>query len=108
MGDRRHEHWTSAGEQATVAAANLLAGRSDATFRPSGYVWSEQYGRMIQLAGHPSADDRVDVVDGEPSEGRFVARYVDDRGVTTGVFAMANPRLFGRVRRSELGRPQAA
>ncbi|MEJ2860657.1 NAD(P)/FAD-dependent oxidoreductase [Actinomycetospora flava] len=105
---RRQEHWTSAGEQAAVAAANLLAGRAQATFRPSGYVWSEQYGRMLQLAGHPSAHDHVDVVDGDPADGRFVARYVDDRGVTTGVFAMANPRQFGRVRRSELGRPQAA
>ncbi|GAA4917208.1 NAD/ferredoxin-dependent reductase-like protein [Actinomycetospora succinea] len=107
-GARRHEHWTSAGEQAAVAAANLLSATSEATFRPSGYVWSEQYGRMLQLAGHPSAHDRVDVVDGEPGDGRFVARYVDDAGVTTGVFAMANPRGFGRLRRSELGRPQAA
>jgi hypothetical protein len=104
----RHEHWTSAGEQAAVAAANLLAGASGATFRPSGYVWSEQYGRMLQLAGQPSAHDRVDVLDGEPGDGRFVARYVDDGGVTTGVFAMADPRLFGRVRRSELGRPPQA
>jgi NADPH-dependent 2,4-dienoyl-CoA reductase/sulfur reductase-like enzyme len=105
---RRHEHWTSAGEQAAVAAENLLAGRSGATFRPSGYVWSEQYGRMLQLAGHPSAHDHVDVVDGEPADGRFVARYVDGEGVTTGVFGMGNPRVFGRVRRSELGRPRAA
>lgn len=107
-GGRRHEHWTSAGEQAAVAAANLLSGRSEATFRPSGYVWSQQYGRMLQLAGHPSAHDAVEVVDGDPADGRFVARYVGADGVPTGVFAMADPRRFGRVRRSELGRPQAA
>jgi len=107
-GGRRHEHWTSAGEQAAVAAANLLSGASAATFRPSGYVWSEQYGRMLQLAGHPSAHDRVEVLDGEPGEGRFVARYIDGDGVTTGVFAMADPRSFGRVRRRELGRPPQA
>jgi NADPH-dependent 2,4-dienoyl-CoA reductase/sulfur reductase-like enzyme len=107
-GARRHEHWTSAGEQAGVAAANLLAGASGDTFRPSGYVWSEQYGRMLQLAGHPSAHDRVDLLDGEPGDGRFVARYVDGDGVTTGVFAMGDPRLFGRVRRSELRRPAQA
>jgi len=101
-GARRHEHWTSAGEQAAVAAANLLAGGSGTAFRPSGYVWSEQYGRMLQLAGHPSPDDRVEVVDGEVGDGRFVARYVDRDGVTTGVFAMGNPRMFGRFRRSEL------
>lgn len=105
---RRHEHWTSAGEQAAVAAANLLAGRTEATFRPTGYVWSEQYGRMLQLAGHPSAEDHVDVVDGEPDAGRFVARYVDAEGTTTGVFGMGDPRTFGRVRRSELRRRAAA
>jgi len=104
-GDRRHEHWTSAGEQAAVAAANLLGGRGSTTFRPSGYVWSEQYGRMLQLAGHPSAGDEVEIVDGEVADGRFVARYTDGAGTTTGVFAMGNPRMFGRVRRSELRRP---
>ncbi len=108
-GARRHEHWTSAGEQATVAAANLLAGGTRETLRPSGYVWSEQYGRMLQLAGHPSAHDRVEIVDGDEGEGRFVARYVDADGATTGVFGMGNPRMFGRFRRSELRRrPEAA
>jgi NADPH-dependent 2,4-dienoyl-CoA reductase/sulfur reductase-like enzyme len=105
---RRHEHWTSAGEQAAVAATNLLAGTSEAVFRPSGYVWSEQYGRTLQLAGHPSVHHRVDVLDGEPGDGRFVARYVDGYGVTTGVFGMGDPRMFGRLRRSELGRPPRA
>ncbi|GLZ48816.1 pyridine nucleotide-disulfide oxidoreductase [Actinomycetospora sp. NBRC 106375] len=103
---RRHEHWTSAGEQATVAASNLLGGATGTTVRPSGYVWSEQYGRMLQLAGHPSAHDDVEIVDGAPDEGRFVARYTDGAGTTTGVFAMGNPRLFGRLRRTEL--PRAA
>lgn len=105
---RRHEHWTSAGEQAAVAATNLLAGTTGATgatFSPSGYVWSEQYGRMLQLAGHPSAHDEVEIVDGALADGRFVARYRGADGATTGVFAMDDSRLFGRLRRSELRRP---
>jgi NADPH-dependent 2,4-dienoyl-CoA reductase/sulfur reductase-like enzyme len=102
---RRHEHWTSAGEQAAVAAANLLGGRGSATFRPSGYVWSEQYGRMLQLAGHPSVDDEVEIVDGDVADGRFVARYTDGTGTTTGIFGMGNPRMFGRFRHTELRRP---
>ncbi|WP_328310199.1 NAD(P)/FAD-dependent oxidoreductase [Actinomycetospora sp. NBC_00405] len=104
-GTHRHEHWTSAGEQAAVAAANLLGGRGSATFRPSGYVWSEQYGRMLQLAGHPSVDDEVEIVDGDVADGRFVARYTDGAGTTTGIFGMGNPRMFGRFRRTELRRP---
>ena len=102
-GTRRHEHWTSAGEQADVAATNLLAGRTRVAFRPSGYFWSDQYGRTLQLAGHPGADDRVEIVDGDP-EDRFTARYTDATGTTTGVFGLGSPRAFGRLRRAELGR----
>ena len=103
-GDHRHEHWTSAGEQADVAAVNLLAGRTLATVRPSGYFWSEQYGRMLQLAGHPGRTDRVELVDGDVSDRVFTARYVDAAGTTTAVVGLGSPRAFGRLRRSELGR----
>ena len=103
----RHEHWTSAGEQAAVAAVNLLAGTTTTTVAPSGYVWSEQYGRMLQLAGHPSRDDEVEVVHGAVADRRFVARYTDPAGTTTGLFAMAEPKMFARLRRSELPRPRA-
>ncbi|GLZ54653.1 FAD-dependent oxidoreductase [Actinomycetospora sp. NBRC 106378] len=100
----RHEHWTSAGEQAAVAAENLLAGSTVRTVAPSGYVWSEQYGRLLQLAGHPDSRDAVEVLHGDPGERRFVARYVGTDGATTGLFAMAEPRMFGRLRRTELPR----
>ena len=106
-GTRRHEHWTSAGEQADVAATNLLAGRTTVAFRPSGYFWSDQYGRTLQLAGHPGAADRVEIVDGDP-EDRFTARYTDATGTTTAVFGMGSPRAFGRLRRAELGRADSA
>lgn len=104
----RHEHWTSAGEQAAVAAGNLLAGTTTTTVAPSGYVWSEQYRRMLQLAGHPSPEDRVEVIHGDMAEHRFVARYTDATGTTTGLFAMAEPKVFARLRRSELPRPRRA
>ncbi|WP_433803587.1 NAD(P)/FAD-dependent oxidoreductase [Actinomycetospora sp. CA-084318] len=100
----RHEHWTSAGEQAEVAAANLLAGSTVRRVAPSGYVWSEQYGRMLQLAGHPDPGDAVEVLHGEPDAGRFVARYRGVDGTTTGLFGLGEPRAFGRLRRSELPR----
>lgn len=60
---------------------------------------------MLQLAGHPLAHDEVEIVDGAPDDGRFVALYRDGDAVTTGIFAMDDPRLFGRLRRSELRRP---
>ncbi len=106
-GTRRHEHWTSAGEQADVAARNLLAGRTTVTFGPSGYFWSDQYGRTLQLAGHPGPDDHVEIVDGDPAD-RFTARYTGPSGNTTAVFGMGSPRAFGRLRRTELVRARQA
>lgn len=103
----RHEHWTSAGEQAAVAAANLLAGATVRTVAPSGYVWSEQYGRLLQLAGHPAPTDTVEVLDGDVEARRFVARYRGADGTTTGLFGLADPRAFGRLRRTELPRATA-
>lgn len=105
---RRHEHWTSAGEQAGVAAANLLAGRTTVTFRPSGYFWSDQYGRTLQLAGHPGPDDRVEIVDGDLEGRAFTVRYTDASGGTTAVFGMGSPRAFGRLRRDLRRARQAA
>ncbi|WP_018334442.1 NAD(P)/FAD-dependent oxidoreductase [Actinomycetospora chiangmaiensis] len=102
----RHEHWTSAGEQAAVAATNLLAGTTVRTVAPTGYVWSDQYGRMLQLAGHPDPADTVEVLSGDVDDRRFVARYRGGDGTTTGLFAMGDPRGFGRLRRTEL--PRAA
>jgi NADPH-dependent 2,4-dienoyl-CoA reductase/sulfur reductase-like enzyme len=95
---RRHEHWTNASEQAPVAVANLLAGRTSRTYTPSGYVWSDQYSGTIQLAGHPRPDDSLSFVDGDPSSSSFVAVWQRD-GSTVGVFALNNAKLFNRLRR---------
>jgi NADPH-dependent 2,4-dienoyl-CoA reductase/sulfur reductase-like enzyme len=101
---RRHEHWTNASEQAPVAVANLLAGRTERTYTPSGYVWSDQYAGTIQLAGHPRADDELTFVDGGPAEASFVAVWQRE-GSTVGVFALNNAKLFNRLRRQALRRP---
>jgi NADPH-dependent 2,4-dienoyl-CoA reductase/sulfur reductase-like enzyme len=102
---RRHEHWTNASEQAPVAVANLLAGHTARAYVPSGYVWSDQYSGRLQLAGHPRPDDTLSFVDGDPSASSFVATFARD-GSTTGVFALNNAKLFNRLRRQALGRPE--
>ncbi|UOX89057.1 FAD-dependent oxidoreductase [Amycolatopsis sp. FBCC-B4732] len=103
---RRHEHWTNASEQAPVAVANLLAGRTTRTYEPSGYVWSDQYSGTLQLAGHPRPDDTLSFVDGDPASSSFVATFQRD-GATVGVFALNNAKLFNRLRRQALRRPAA-
>lgn len=94
----RHEHWTNASEQPVVAVRNLLAGTTIDTFRPSGYVWSDQYGVRLQLAGETGDADEVAVIDGSPDDRKFVAEF-RRAGVPVGVLAMNNAKLFGRLRR---------
>ncbi|MFB9932094.1 NAD(P)/FAD-dependent oxidoreductase [Amycolatopsis halotolerans] len=100
----RHEHWTNATEQASVAIANLLAGQVVREYQPSGYVWSDQYAGTLQLAGHPSPGDEVRFADGGPDDESFLATYHRD-GQTVAVFGFNNPRGFGRLRRQALRRP---
>jgi NADPH-dependent 2,4-dienoyl-CoA reductase/sulfur reductase-like enzyme len=51
------EHWDAALHGPTVAAANVLGGAE--IWDPVPYFWSEQWGRMLQYAGHHPAGDRV-------------------------------------------------
>ena len=62
------EHWDAALRAPAVAAANVLGG--DEVWDPVPYFWSEQWGRMVQYAGHHPAGDRVVVARGRRSAGR--------------------------------------
>lgn len=101
----RHEHWTNASEQPAVAIRNLLAGTTIEHYRPSGYVWSDQYGHRLQVAGHTEGADAVEVTDGSPADRKFIATY-HRNGTAVGVLAMNNVKLFTRMRR-QLARPVA-
>ncbi|MBB4683686.1 NAD(P)/FAD-dependent oxidoreductase [Amycolatopsis jiangsuensis] len=100
----RHEHWTNASEQAPVAVANLLAGRQVREYRPSGYVWSDQYSGTLQLAGHPEPGDEIVFTEGSAEDDAFAATFQRD-GRTTAVFALNLPRAFTRLRRQAFRRP---
>lgn len=102
----RAEHWTSATEQATVAARNLLAGSTVTTHRSLPYFWSDQYGVRIQFAGRRLPTDTPRIVEGSPDDRSFLACYERD-GHVTAVLALNRPRPFMRLRR-EIGRGQAA
>jgi 3-phenylpropionate/trans-cinnamate dioxygenase ferredoxin reductase subunit len=92
----RHEHWTNAVQQPAAAVATLL-GRAPAP-PPAPYFWSDQYGARLQFAGHRQPGDAVEILDGDPADRRFVAGY-RRRGELVAVFAMNQPKLFGRWRR---------
>ncbi|MHB8680882.1 MAG: NAD(P)/FAD-dependent oxidoreductase [Acidimicrobiales bacterium] len=91
-GDIRIEHWTNAAEQGAHAARSLLAGPDAAApYEPVPYFWSDQYDIKIQVIGHPSPDDDVEVVEGSVAEGRFVALYGRD-GRLTAALGFGRPR----------------
>ncbi|HWF80544.1 MAG TPA: FAD-dependent oxidoreductase [Streptosporangiaceae bacterium] len=53
----RTEHWDGALRAPAVLAANLLGGAEN--YDPVPYFWSEQFGRMMQYAGHHAGADRL-------------------------------------------------
>ncbi|MEU7488551.1 FAD-dependent oxidoreductase [Streptomyces sp. NPDC042319] len=71
----RLENWTNAREQAAVVARNMLDPGSPVEYTPVPYVWSDQYGTRIQLAGRSSGDVRI-VHEGEDQES-LLALYRD-------------------------------
>ncbi|WP_219414689.1 NAD(P)/FAD-dependent oxidoreductase [Pseudonocardia nigra] len=95
----RQEHWTHALQQPAAAVTTLL-GRTtvDAARPPAPYFWSDQYGARLQFAGHRLPGDAVEVVEGDLESRRFVAGYRRD-GELVAVFAMNQPKLFGKWRR---------
>jgi NADPH-dependent 2,4-dienoyl-CoA reductase/sulfur reductase-like enzyme len=64
----RFEHWTTAVEQAAIVASTLLRDLAGEPREPIRsllpYFWSDQYGRRVQLLGHPGRADRVRLLNG--------------------------------------------
>ena len=69
----RVEHWDNALHAPAVAAANILGG--DESYDPVPYFWSEQFGRMVQYAGHHGAGDRL-LWRGDPTEASWAACWL--------------------------------
>jgi 3-phenylpropionate/trans-cinnamate dioxygenase ferredoxin reductase component len=69
----RVEHWDSALHAPSVVAANILGG--DDTYDPVPYFWSEQFGRMVQYAGHHGDADRL-IWRGNPAEREWTACWL--------------------------------
>jgi len=79
-GDRhRHEHWTSATDQAAVAARDILGVAAPPAAVP--YFWSDQFGLKIQLFGRPELADEIVPLHGDGLSGGAV------RGTVAGYLA---------------------
>lgn len=89
----RSEHWTNAQDQAASAARTLLAdlnGRTEEApvYDPVPYVWSDQYGKKIQVVGHVEPTDTAHVVKGSLEDSKFLALMERD-GQFVGAIGMA-------------------
>lgn len=94
----RIEHWTNASEQGAFVARALLDGRRSGGYSPVPFVWSEQYGVRIEIAGVPQPTDRIRIVEGTVAERQFVALYEREERLT-GVFALNSTRSMLKFRR---------
>ncbi len=97
----RVEHWDNALHGPAVVAANILGGEDE--YDPVPYFWSEQFGRMVQYAGHHGAGDRL-VWRGDPAAGKWTACWLADGGPGGGprlaaVLAVGRPRDLVQGRR---------
>jgi len=99
-GDRhRHEHWTSAGDQAATVARDILGEPPPPPRVP--YFWSDQFGLKIQLFGRPEHADSLLPLHGHglaggAVRGTVVGMLADSRLVAVAGFGAA--RFVARYR----------
>lgn len=96
------EHWTSAKERGAVVAARVLGAEKLPTCRPP-YVWSDLYGKRLQLAGYRDLADHPDTLEatlevGSLADGSFAAVYRRG-GEPVAVLALDQSRHFNQIRR---------
>jgi NADPH-dependent 2,4-dienoyl-CoA reductase/sulfur reductase-like enzyme len=100
----RIEHWTNANEHAAIVAADLLGKPAPAAQLP--YVWSDQYGHRIQIAGRPGLG-ALAVRQGNAHD-HLVAIYGDADGTAVGAVVVDDPRAFMKIRKSIVKRQPVA
>jgi 3-phenylpropionate/trans-cinnamate dioxygenase ferredoxin reductase subunit len=91
---RRYEHWTSAVEQAAIAARRLLHGEGAVPpFAHVPYVWSDQFELRLAMAGEISPGDEMYVGRGALDEERWLALF-GRAGKLTGAVSQRRPRFL--------------
>ncbi|MGI5219407.1 NAD(P)/FAD-dependent oxidoreductase [Nocardia sp. CA-290969] len=98
----RSEHWTNAIEQATVVAHNIVNPDDLSAYRPTDYVWSDQYGVKLQLSGDVAGSAYHEVVGtldfaGEQLGAAILCADAEDRLI--GSVTVNRPRVSVQVRR---------
>ena len=85
----RIEHWQVATDHAAALSLHWAKGEKAPDMVP--YFWSDQYGKKIQMLGHPHPSDDVVKVAGSDEVGKWLALY-SRGGVVTGILSLSQPR----------------
>ncbi|WP_051298610.1 hypothetical protein [Arthrobacter castelli] len=101
-GLKRKPLWTTAIEQAKVAAQSLLNGPQEVKNQPT-YFWTEQFGLTVRTMGDVPLAGEAEVVDGDLSEERALLRW------ESGAVAALNYRIpIPKLRRMAVAQPVPA
>jgi NADPH-dependent 2,4-dienoyl-CoA reductase/sulfur reductase-like enzyme len=96
--DLRIEHWTNANEHGAIVAAGITGRDLPAPSVP--YVWSDQYGRRIQIVGRPATGELAGIVGGVEPGQSLGAVFATAGGTVVGAVVLDNPKLFMRLRKA--------
>jgi 3-phenylpropionate/trans-cinnamate dioxygenase ferredoxin reductase subunit len=98
----RVEHWDTALNAPDVVADNLLG--ADRAYDAVPYFWSEQFGRMVQYAGHhPVADTMIER--GDPDTGGWAVCWLSGSRLVA-IVTVDRPRDLVQARRVIAGDAQ--
>jgi phthalate 3,4-dioxygenase ferredoxin reductase subunit len=100
----RAEHWTNAVEQAACVAHNITHPEDPRPYEPVAYVWSDQYGRKLQLTGQTGTGLRHVTVEKPGSASAFAVLYEATGGVLAGALSVSWPRAAIICRRAIMAR----
>ncbi len=104
-GRKRVPLWTSAIEQAKVAARGLLFGNEADPLAFQPYFWTDQFGLSLKACGDLPVTGEPDFVDGVPGSEPSLLRWSNDNGTGTGValnYRIPVPKLRALSRQSPL------
>lgn len=97
--DMRLEHWTSAAEQAAVAARNALTAGDPEAYETVPYFWSDLYGKRVQFVGAHGADEVLAIGDDDSQ----VVLYRDGVRLSAAL-TVDQPRVIMKLRKLIAGR----
>lgn len=103
----RAEHWTNAVEQASCVARNIMHPSDLRAYRPTHFVWSDQYDWRIQIVGRPHVGASHDIIgDTESDPPRFAVLYRGGDDNLVGVATVNWPKAQ-LTSRQQIGNPAA-